>query len=118
MKKTVILILLFWCGCMFGHVRISFRNDTGERLEDLRLERFNVGSIEIDSVYVLEGPEAGFRGFPLLLFSGLYKGKKLSWDNPVIYGNGIKNVKEETFNYSITIGRDYRGEDCFKLLKI
>ena len=58
---------------MFGHVRISFRNDTGERLEDFTIGTLNVGSIEIDSVYVLEGPEARFRGFPLLLFSGLYK---------------------------------------------
>jgi len=118
MKKIFIILLLLWCSSIFAQVRISFRNNTGERLEDFMIGTLNVGNIEIDSVYVLEAPQAAFNYFPLLSFSGLYKGKKLTWDNPVICGNGIRTVNEGTFNYSITIRRNYKGDDCFKLSKI
>lgn len=100
---------------MLAQVRISLHNNTGARLEDFTIGTLNVGNIQIDSIYVMEVPKAAFRVTPLFSFSALFKGKTLKWVNPVICGSGIRTVKEGIFNYSITIRRDYKGDEAFSL---
>ncbi|MFY0482580.1 hypothetical protein ACI6PS_08235 [Flavobacterium sp. PLA-1-15] len=117
MKKTVIIMLLLCCSSIFSQVRISFRNDTGARLEDCTIGTLELGNIEVDSVYVMELPIEGLRYAPSFSFSGLYRGKKLTWGSPVRCGNGLLRtmIKEGNLAYRIRIRRDYKGEETFSL---
>lgn len=118
MKKTLILMLSLWYNSNFAQVKISFQNNTGEKLEDITVGMLNIGSIDIDSTQVVEFPVVSFGSTPLLHFSGLYISKKLRLTPQVICGNGIKVIKEGTFKYGITIKRDEKGEEHLVLSRI
>lgn len=47
MKKIFIILLLLWYSFLFAQVRLSFHNNTGERLENFMIATLKGGNIEV-----------------------------------------------------------------------